>query len=60
MLFTQTRGQTQNGRPLDSLPNQSSASQVSLNIPPCSFRLNSREEFAKNTEPKSIPQFQDM
>ena len=60
MLFTQARGQTQNGRPFDRLSNQSCAPQVSLNISPCGCRLNSLEQFAENTELKCIPQFQDV
>ena len=60
MLFTQARGQTHNGRPFDWLSNQPSAPQVSLNISSCGCRLNSREQFAKNTELKGIPQFQDV
>src|SRR5439155_21845088 len=60
MLFTQARGQTHNGRPFDWLSNQPSAPQVSLNISSCVCRLNSREQFAKNTEGKRIPQLQDV
>jgi hypothetical protein len=56
----QARGQTQNGRPFDWLSNQSCAPQVSLNISLCGCRLKSREQFAKNTELKGIPQFQDV